>query len=258
MTTRQITFLRRALACATLMALGAGAGAAPQTFYGYDEGLGNNVRLPAHAQSDAARQAFLQQLVPGIVTETFEQIAVTPPVYALRNITLDFGGQTALLSGLGLVFDSPPPGTANPINGIPSGVYPTSGNRGWLSADDFELSFTQPQVALGFYGVDIGDFKGQLTLDLVHADQSTTHLLASSGVVNLGGAVQFFGVLSVDKPFVAVRFGNSAPSGYDGFVFDDLTVATAAQLAPVPEPAGGWMLLAGLGWLAWRRFLQRR
>lgn len=80
----------------------------------------------------------------------------------------------------------------------------------------------------------------------MHADQSTTRLLASSGVQNTGGAVQFFGVLSIDRPFIAVRFGNTAPVGYDGFVFDDLTIGTTAQLAPVPEPGSLATLLAGL------------
>ena len=35
--------------------------------------------------------------------------------------------------------------------------------------DDFEVRFDEAQVAFGFYGIDIGDFNGQLTLDLVHA-----------------------------------------------------------------------------------------
>jgi len=156
----------------------------------------------------------------------------------------------------GCTRDSPAPSTANPVNGIPSGVYPISGTRAWLSADDFTLSFAPPQVALGFYGMDIGDFSGRLTLELVFANASSLLVPASSGVFNSGGSVQYFGVLSVDRPFVAVRFGNSAPVGYDGFVLDDLTIATAAQLAPVPEPSIWAMWLAGiavLGGLARRR-----
>jgi len=248
--------LSRCVAAVAMAAVCGAATAAPETFYGYDKGLGNLARLPAHPLSDLARDAFLARLVAGVPTETFEAIAATDAVYADRNITLTFGAQQAVLAGWGLVMDSPPPNTDNPINGIPSGVYPTSGNRAWLSADDFELRFDEAQVALGFYGVDIGDFNGQLTLDLVHADASTTHVLASSGSRDAGGSVQYFGVLSIDRPFVAVRFGNSAPVGYDGFVFADLTIGTAAQIAPVPEPATVVMLLAGLaivGKLARRR-----
>lgn len=225
--------------------------AAPQTFYGQDLGLGNNFRLPSHPIADAARDAFLASLAAGVPTETFEGIAATDAQLVPRNVSLTFGPQTALLSGPGLVMDLPAPSTANPVNGIPSGVYPISGTHAWLSSDDFSISFDRAQVALGFYGVDIGDFNGQLTLDLVHADQTTTRVLASSGVTNNGGSVQYFGVLSVDHPFVAVRFGNSAPVGYDGFVFDDLTIATAEQLAaPVPELPSGAMLFAGLAALA--------
>jgi len=80
----------------------------------------------------------------------------------------------------------------------------------------------------------------------VHEDASTTRLNASSGTLDAGGSVQFFGLLSVAQPFVAVRFGNSAPVGYDGFVFDDLVVADATQLAAVPEPGAGLLMLAGM------------
>lgn len=223
------------------------AQAAIEVFQGTDAGLGENVRLAAHPQADAARAAFLARLVSGIATESFEGIAASPPSFEWRELTLGFGATTARLSGLGLVMDSPAPSTANPVNGIPSGVYPISGTRAWLSADDFELAFTAPQVALGFYGVDIGDYTGRLVIDLVHADATTTRLFASAGSSVAGGAVQYFGVLSVDRPFVAVRFGNTAPSGYDGFAFDELTVADATQLAAVPEPQTWLMWLAGFG-----------
>lgn len=79
----------------------------------------------------------------------------------------------------GCTRDSAAPSTANPVNGIPSGVYPISGTRAWLSADDSTLSFAAPQVALGFYGADIGDFNGRLTLELVVADTSSLLVPAS-------------------------------------------------------------------------------
>ena len=101
------------------------------------------------------------------------------------------------------------------------------GSRAWLSADDFELHLNQPQVALGVYGVDVGDFNGRLTLDLVHADLSTTRLLASSGVMDAGGSVQYFGVLSLDKPFVAVRL--AIPRRW-------ATAALCSTTSPWPPP----------------------
>lgn len=226
------------------------AAAAVETCRGVDRGVGESVRLSSHPLADAARVSFLARLAAGVGAETFEGVAVTPPAYAIRSIDLTFAGTGAgVLEGSGLVMSSPAPSTANPINGIASGVYPISGTRAWLSADDFELRFQQPQVALGFYGVDIGDFTGQLVLDLVHTDASTTRVVASDSGVVPGGGVLYIGLLSIDRPFVAVRFGNTVPVGYDGFAFDDLTIATAAQLAPVPEPASVALMLAGLGWL---------
>lgn len=253
-----MTLVIRTIALATTALAAAAAQAAPETFLGADRGLGQTQRLPAHPLADAARDAFLARLQPAVPTQTFEAISATDPVAANRSISLPFGADVAVLAGVGFVMDSPAPSTNNPINGLPSGVYPISGTRAWLSADDFTLSFTAPQVALGFYGVDIGDFNGRLTLELLFADASSLPVPASSGVVDSGGSVQYFGVLSVDRPFIAVRFGNSAPVGYDGFVFDDLTIATAAQLAPIPEPATWALWLTGvavLGGLARRRRL---
>lgn len=211
--------------------------AAPVTFLGLDLGSGETTRLASHPNADAARDAFLARLLPGTAVETFESmLASTPPALVERTLTLGFAGVAAVLQGPGMVIDSPAPSTVNPVNGIPSGVYPVSGLRAWLSADDFEVRFDQAQVAFGFYGVDIGDFNGQLELELIHDDGSSTRVLASNGLRNKGGSVQYFGLLSPDRPFSAVRFGNTAPVGYDGFVFDDLTIGARAQLALVPEP----------------------
>jgi len=229
--------------CASLSCLPTLAQASPVTFLGVDVGLGETTRLASHPKADAARDAFVSYLLPGTAVETFETTPPTvPPVFSDRSIALGFAGMDAVLQGRGLVMDSAAPSTDNPVNGIPSGVYPISGQRAWLSSDDFVVSFGLPQVAFGFYGVDIGDFDGQLVLDLVHEDGSITQLQASSGVRTAGGSVQYFGVLSLDRPFTAVRFGNTAPVGYDGFVFDDLTIGTRAQLAQVPEP--GTLVLA--------------
>jgi len=137
------------LAIALVLAAATASAAALETFQGYDQGLGNQLRLPSHLESDAARDAFLARLAPGLAAQTFESVAVTPPVYEIRSLTLAFERQTATLHGSGLVMDSPA-GTANPINGVPSGVYPISGTRAWLGADDFELVFDAPQVGLGF------------------------------------------------------------------------------------------------------------
>ena len=133
----------------------------------------------------------------------------------------------------------------------PPGSTRCRGLQAWLSSDDFEVRFGVPQVASGFYGVDIGDFDGQLLLDLVHEDGTSTQVLASNGVRNAGGSVQYFGVLSIERPFTAVRFGNTAPVGYDGFVFDDLTIGTRAQRAEVAEP-GTLALALPLLLAAWR------
>jgi len=169
----------RTILIASTALVAAVAQAAPETFLGADTGLGQTLRPPAHPLADAARDAFLARLQEGVPTQTFEAIAATAPVYADRSISLPFGAQAAVLAGVGLVMDSPAPSTANPVNGIPSGVYPISGNRAWLSADHSTLSFAAPQVALGFYDVDIGDFNGRLTLELVVADTSSLLVPAS-------------------------------------------------------------------------------
>jgi hypothetical protein len=231
----------------SLLGLSPPAQASPVTFFGVDLGLGETTRLASHPKADAARDAFRANLQPGTAVETFESMPATlPPVFADQTLALGFAGMGTTLQGRGLVMNSPAPSTVNPVNGIPSGVYPISGLQAWLSSDDFEVRFGLPQVAFGFYGVDIGDFDGQLVLDLVHEDGTTTQILASNGVRSAGGSVQYFGVLSIDRPFTAVRFGNTAPVGYDGFVFDDLTIGTRAQLAEVPEPGTLALVLPAL------------
>jgi hypothetical protein len=197
------------------------ASAAPVIFFGEDLGLGEDVRLPSHPNADAARANFLASLT-GVVTQTFEsfQDGATAP------LQLDFGASGfATLRGTGF------------IRRIPSGTdgvgrYPISGSQYFRSGDAFSVVFSKPQAAFGFYGVDLGDFAGQLTV--TYAD-GTSHLLQVPHTINgPGGSVIYFGFIDVANPFSSVSFGDTAP-GTDFFAFDDFTIGTPAQVTLPPN-----------------------
>ena len=64
--------------------------------------------------------------------------------------------ETATLQGTGEI-EEVPIGT----NGY--GRYPISGDKYWKTNSSFSIDFTEPEAAFGFYGIDVGDFSGQLT-----------------------------------------------------------------------------------------------
>lgn len=229
---------------ALLMATGT-AEAAPVTFFGEDLGLGENTRLASHPNADNARALFFSNLV-GVGTETFEVIGAG----AGAPLGISFAGAgTATLQGSGVTV-SVPIGT----NGF--GRYPISGNIYWEPGNGtFSIGFSDPVAAFGFYGVDIGDFDGQITLALQSG--VLTNLVVPNTVDGAGGAVLYFGVIDTANPFSLITFGNTA-AGVDVFGFDDFSIGSVEQvsLSPVPEPATMLLFgssLAALAGAAWKR-----
>ena len=206
------------------------ANAAPQFFFGEDLGLGEYVPLSSWVNADAAQASFLSKLI-GVGTETFEGFGTTT---APLDLTFP-GAGTATLSGSGSVWATSPGST----NGI--GRYATSGSRYWDTGSLFTITFTNPIAAFGFYGIDIGDYNGQVTLTTSHGDVFNI----GNTVNGLGGSVLFWGIIDVEKPFSSLTFGNTA-AGSDYFAFDDMTIGTAQQVVTeVPEP--GMLALLGIG-----------
>ena len=93
------------------------------------------------------------------------------------------------------------------------------------------------------WGVDIGDFDGQITLHLVNG--GTTDLVVNNTLNGPGGSVLFYGLIAqnVGELITSITFGNTAP-GADFFAFDDMTIGSIEQVRPVPEPDS--LLLVGL------------
>jgi len=199
------------------------------TFFGEDLGLGESTPRTTWTNASNAEAQFKANLV-GVGTETFE------------------GFDTGTSAPLALVFTGA--GTANLTGGMSVatgansvGRYPISGDNYLAgSSSAFTVSFTNPVAAFGFYGIDIGDFNGQITVNFVKG--GTTNYTILNTVGGAGGSVLFWGLIDTDNPFTSLTFGNTA-AGTDFFGFDDMTIGSVEQVKPTPEPTT--MLLLGLG-----------
>lgn len=199
------------------------------TFFGQDAGQGESIRLASHPNSDAARNSFFGNLV-GVGTENFEGFANGAGV----PLPVSFGADTATLISSGNIAR-----VTSGTNGF--GRYPISGAQYWETSSAFGLTFDNPQSAFGFYGVDIGDFSGQLSLTY-----GSNLLLIPHTVNGAGGSVLYYGFYDIDNPFTSIQF--STTTGADVFGFDDFSIGTREHVVPggvIPEPAS--LLLLGLG-----------
>jgi hypothetical protein len=234
--------MKKFLAILTIVLFVAMAAVAQADIY-FGEDLNNSATVPLSSfpNSSGAETLFKSNLV-GAGTETFESfVAGTSAPLALAFP----GAGTATLTGTGGIV-SVTPGTTNGF-----GRYAISGSNYWeieassSSTPSFSIDFSAPVAAFGFYGVDIGDFGGQILLTFTNGSTqtyTTNNTVGSGGSTD--GSVLFWGVIDTAHPFTKVAFTDTNTD--DVFAFDNMTIGSVQQVIPaVPEPAT--MLLLGSG-----------
>jgi hypothetical protein len=207
------------------------AQAAVQVFFG--EKLVNSAGTVDGAPV-TARGQFQDQL-EGTSVESFEGFTSTPT-------SLSFVGSAGTI-GATLSRDG-----ASLSSSATLGRYATSGRRylSLSSSGSFLLTFDTAVSAIGFYGTDLGDFDGQLSIELTRGSEKELVTIPHSRNAP-NGALAFFGLIDKANPFTAVRFISTRSSAVDNFGIDDITIGDPAQVASVPEPAAWALMMLGFG-----------
>jgi hypothetical protein len=205
-----------------------------------------------------AHDAFVGGLT-GVGSEGFEGIALLTNAQS-GPVALSFAGSnpavTASLSGEGQVSG----GT------IASARFNTTanGSHWWNVYGSFTLNFASAISAFGFYATDVGDFGGQISIDLLATDGTHTAFTTPNTVGSGNGSLLFWGFADDAQSYTQITFGNTQPVGAaaaDYFGFDDMTIghvqpACTVNCGPAPEPVPGSvpeptsLALAGLGLFA--------
>lgn len=226
-------FAFSAIAAVTIFA-SAAASAAPIVYFGENQ-LPNKIVSGAPVD---ARASFLSSLA-GVSTETFEIFKVGTPAPLGLAFEGSNGTINATLSGAGAINNSTGAGRFNTSAGG-SKFYDVSGA--------FTINFDQAISAFGFYGTDIGDFSGKITLAL--AGGGNTNLIVPNKINGASGSLLFFGFIDPSVSYTSITFGNTN-AGTDIFGFDDMVIGDRAQvIVDVPEPGSAALLaiaLLGLG-----------
>lgn len=226
------------LALTALLAVSGSASATITTYFGQDSNPGGTV--PAGGGSETARNDFLSSLT-GVGSEDFEGLTAG----STGPFAIDFAGSsgniTATLSGTNLDLRNSPSVGAFATSG--SQYLQTTTNT---SATAFNIDFSSPIAAFGFYATDLGDSGGGdviLTLTNGVVETLTVDVAGLSS-----GNLLFYGFISDAAQFSSISFANTAGSG-DVWGFDDMVVGDIGQVTPptpsVPVPTS--LALLGLG-----------
>jgi hypothetical protein len=218
---------------AFVISLAASSWATPATFFGEDLGAGSGGARP---NSNAARAQFLSQLSATVGTEDFEGFATG----ASTPLAVDFGYATATLQG----------GSGEIRSGSSVGRFPISGVKYWNdSSSSLYISFNTPQAAFGFYGTDIGDFDGQITLTLHYLSGGSETITVPNTINAPDSSCLYFGLVAgASEQFTRIDFGNTA-AGSDYFGFDDFTIGTIQQAHTLWSDSSDYG--GGLKWSPW-------
>ena len=233
--------LKTLIAVAVLAGAAFSSQAAPIIFFGE-----NQTNTLAIGTDPAAAQASFLSSLTGVGTEDFEDIGLG----AISPLDILFAGSagniTATMTGEGIVQGG---GSAGRFNTT------TGGNNYWNVSGLFSINFDTAISAFGFYGTDIGDFNGQITVELLDINNIVTNLVINNTINGINGANLFWGFIDVNNAYTSIRFGNTA-AGSDVFGFDDFIIGDRQQITVpgIPEPATLAMFGLGMcGLLASRR-----
>ena len=95
------------------------------------------------------------------------------------------------------------------------------------------LTFSPPISAFGFYGTDIGDFGGSLTLTVRNSSTLVSTPLSVGNTIGSGGSTSgcllFFGFKDKTATYDRLTFTSNGSTA-DFFGFDDIVAAVAAQV----------------------------
>jgi hypothetical protein len=219
--------------------------ASPVTFFGQDINTSGDPNTATPTNSNAAHNAFFSNL-SGVETQPFESYATGTTLPQ----TISFGpaGNATLTDPTNSSFiESGNDG---------AGRFPISGSK-YLetgAGSGFTITFSQPISAFGFYGTDVGDFGGILSLALSGITPEVLTIPATTGANgSTSGSVLYFGFYDTTDTFTSITFNNSGSGGVDIFGFDDFTIGVPSEVTPItpgvtPEPAS--LMLLGTGMTA--------